>query len=107
MSMSERGGKRKGSGRPKAEITKMMRIPVSLVEGIKSIVEAHKSGLEVNFESCIQQSESDYLDDFQETLQENQIAEFELKLLPRHERRRIQRLGSKGVLKVVSDPKLN
>ena len=105
--MSTRGGKRNNAGRPKAEKTKMMRIPESLVEGIKSIIEAHKAGVKVNFDTCIQQSENDYLDDFQETLQENQIAEFELKLLPRHERRRLQKLISKGVLKVVPDPKFN
>jgi len=32
------GGKRKGSGRPKGEPTKTMRVPVSKVEEVKSII---------------------------------------------------------------------
>ena len=32
------GGKRKGSGRPKGEPTKTMRVPVSKVEEVKSMI---------------------------------------------------------------------
>lgn len=40
-----RGGKRKGAGRPKKEPTKLMRIPVSLVEKVLKLIEKHSSRL--------------------------------------------------------------
>lgn len=38
MKMKRHGGKRKGSGRPKKEKTKVMRIPVSKVEAVKELI---------------------------------------------------------------------
>lgn len=36
------GGKRKGSGRPKKEKTKVMRIPASKVEAVKAMIRNEK-----------------------------------------------------------------
>lgn len=38
MKKSKRGGKRKGSGRPKKEATKVMRIPVSLISHVVGLI---------------------------------------------------------------------
>ena len=39
MAKKKRGGKRKGAGRPKTkEDTKVMRVPVSKVEEVKTII---------------------------------------------------------------------
>lgn len=56
MSNSKRGGKRENSGRPKGEATKMMRVPVSLADDLKKLVEAHRQGKRLAFDLCIQES---------------------------------------------------
>ena len=42
MKKKKYGGKRKGAGRKKRENTKVMRIPESLVEKVKAMIEGHK-----------------------------------------------------------------
>ena len=40
-SNSNRGGKRVGAGRKESEATKVMRVPVSLVDEVNKLIEVH------------------------------------------------------------------
>lgn len=40
---SNRGGKRTGAGRKESEATKVMRIPISLVDEVNKLIQAHNT----------------------------------------------------------------
>jgi hypothetical protein len=42
MSDNTHGGKRSGSGRPKSEETKLVRVPLSLVQQVKDLIKKNR-----------------------------------------------------------------
>ena len=102
--MATRGGKRLNSGRKKSEPTVRMRIPESLVEAVKNMIEHHKEHGTTIKETRDNNQADDPFETFQNTLTSIQISSSELKMLPRHERRRIQKMEAKGKIEIVPDP---